>query len=291
MQKSCSPGLVLFSVLIFSVLNCCTGVLDSFAQGSSVPGTTEAKKAVSKGPSVYTISSINYKMSYIPPGTFMMGSPSSETGRYDDEILHRVTLTKGFYMGVTEVTQGQWKEIMGNNPSAFRDCGDQCPVEQVSWYDCQEFIQRLNKREKSRLYRLPTEAEWEYACRAGSGQAFSNGDITSTGCESDQNLDMIGWYCGNTNEKTQPVARKIPNACGLYDMHGNAWEWCEDWYEGYRIGHITDSKGPASGSARVFRGGGWGLASRTCRSAFRDKYLPALNCKFLGLRLVREAQN
>lgn len=279
------------SAFLSSALTCYAGVFGCHAQGVSDSGAADIKKTASGVQPAYTISSINYKMSYIPAGTFMMGSPSSETGRYDDEILHRVTLTKGFYMGVTEVTQGQWKEIMGNNPSAFRDCGDQCPVEQVSWYDCQEFIQRLNKREKSRLYRLPTEAEWEYACRAGSGQAFSNGDITRTGCESDQNLDMIGWYCGNTNEKTQPVARKIPNAWGLYDMHGNAWEWCEDWYEGYRIGHITDPKGPASGSARVFRGGGWGLSCRTCRSAFRDKYLPGLNCKFLGLRLVREAQN
>lgn len=237
----------------------------------------------------YTISSINYKMIYIPPGTFSMGSPSTEKGRYDDEVLHTVTLTKGFYIGATEVTQAQWKEIMGDNPSAFKDCGDDCPVEKVSWYECQKFIQQLNQREKSRKYRLPTEAEWEYACRAGSDKPFSNGDITSTGCEPDPNLDKIGWYCGNTHDKTQPVARKIPNAWGLYDMHGNAWEWCEDWYDDYRIGHVEDPKGPENGAARVFRGGGWGLAGRTCRSAFRDKYSPELNCKLMGLRLVRDA--
>ncbi len=238
----------------------------------------------------YLIPSIGYKMIYISPGTFKMGSPFSEQGRYDDELRHTVTLTKGFYMGAAEVTQEQWKKIMGNNPSTFKNCGSDCPVEQVSWNDCQEFILHLNRHEKTRRFRLPTEAEWEYACRAGSGLAFANGDITETKCGYDPNLDTIGWYCGNTEEKTQPVAKKGPNAWGLYDMHGNVWEWCQDWYGEYKLGHVADPKGPASGSGRVFRGGGWGLNARTCRSAFRDKYAPDLKCKFLGFRLARDAE-
>lgn len=248
-----------------------------------------ARDEFSSTPLTYLIPSINYKMVYIPPGTFMMGSPPSEKGRYDDEKQYQVTLTKGFYIGVTEVTQGQWKRIMGNNPSHFKSCGDACPVDQISWNECGEFILRLNTQEKTRRYRLPTEAEWEYACRATSQSAFANGDITEKDCGYDPNLDKVGWYCRNSGGKTHPVAQKKPNSWGLYDMHGNVWEWCNDWYGEYPSIPAIDPKGPSSGSNRVFRGGGWDLSARRCRSAFRDKYSPNVKYKLLGFRLAREA--
>lgn len=159
----------------------------------------------------------------IPTGTFMMGSPEDEPMRDSDETQHQVTLTNSYYMQTTEVTQGQWKAVMGSNPSWFSDCGDDCPVEEVSWDDVQEFITELNKLGQG-TYRLPTEAEWESAARAGSMTAFANGDITETGSGYDPNLDAMGWYSCNSDSKTHPVAQKQPNAWGLYDMHGNVWE-------------------------------------------------------------------
>jgi len=157
----------------------------------------------------------------------------------------------------------------------------------VSWNDCQEFIRRLNNKEGVNKYRLPTEAEWEYACRAGSNTAFANGGITETGCGHDPNLDAMGWYCGNSGSKTHPVAQKKPNAWGLYDMHGNVWEWCQDWYGDYPRGHVTDPAGPSSGSLRVNRGGGWSSNAGFCRSAFRDCYSPGFRYGYLGFRLAR----
>ncbi len=283
---------VLITMLIFSVITVlCTRFSTVSAQNDLTPVKDSAQGGVSRRSAlIYVIPSVNYKMIHVPPRTFLMGSPSTEKGRYDDEEQHPVTLTNGFYIGVTEVTQGQWKKIMGNNPSHFKECGDNCPVEQVTWIMCQEFIMTLNRKEKTRRYRLPTEAEWEYACRAGSSLAFANGDITKIKCGHDPNLDKIGWYCGNTGGKTQEIAKKIPNPWGLYDMHGNAWEWCQDRYGRYRPGHTVDPEGPDSGASRIFRGGGWGLSSRTCRSAFRDKYDPTLKCRFLGFRLVREEE-
>ncbi|MDY6838653.1 MAG: formylglycine-generating enzyme family protein [Thermodesulfobacteriota bacterium] len=223
----------------------------------------------------------------IPPGTFVMGSPEDETGRHDDEHQCVVTLTKGFYCQTTEVTQGQWFEVMGNNPSHFQDCGDNCPVEFVSWNDCQEFIKQLNGLEGGNKYRLPTEAEWEYACRAGSQRAFAFGNIMETGCGHDPHLDAVGWYCGNSGKKPHPVARKRPNAFGLYDMHGNMWEWCQDWYDSYPSGPVTDPRGPPSGSGRVLRGGGWHEDAEDCRSAIRVGRFPESKAGTLGFRLVR----
>jgi len=171
----------------------------------------ERLKGISAAPQIKTFTnSIGMKFVYMPPGTFTMGSPPGELGRDSDEIQHRVTLSEGFYMQTTEVTQGQWRSIMGTNSSYFENCGDSCPVDEVSWEDCQEFIRRLNQKEKSNKYRLPTEAEWEYACRAGNTTAFANGDITETGCGYDPNLAAMGWYCGNSGKKTHPVAQKNP---------------------------------------------------------------------------------
>jgi len=253
--------------------------------------------------------SLGMEFVYIAPGTFIMGSPSNEPGRGLDENQHRVTLTKGFYMQTTEVTQGQWKAVMGNNPSYFKNCGDDYPVEQVSWYDVQDFIRKLNQRESRDRYRLPSEAEWEYAARAGSTTAFANGGISEEGCGFDSNLDTMGWYCGNSRVSysfcfdasgwggpkcagTHSVAQKQPNAWGLYDMHGNVSEWVQDLHGDYPSGALTDPTGPSSGSGhRMVRGGSWGYNASYCRSAHRywyrpDHRQPMGSC--LGFRLVKK---
>jgi len=224
--------------------------------------------------------SLGMKFVLMPAGTFMMGSPSDEDGRDDDERRHRVTISQPFYMQTTEVTQGQWRAVMGNDPSHFNSCGDNCPVEQVSWDDVQAFIRRLNNREGAGRYRLPTEAQWEYACRAGSTTRFCFGDDESR-------LGDYAWYDRNSGRRTHSVAQKKPNAWGLYDMHGNVWEWCADWYDAYPSGHVTDPTGPSSGSDRVYRGGSWLGYARLCRSAIRVNYTPGDRNDFLGFRLTR----
>jgi formylglycine-generating enzyme required for sulfatase activity len=218
---------------------------------------------------------------------FMMGSPSSEEGREDNETQHRVTLTKGFWMGETEVTQGLWKEVMGNNPSYFENNGEfggytstQHPVETVSWDDCQEFLKKLNARspQSGLRWTLPTETQWEYACRAGTTGAYGG-----TG-----KLDDMGWYNNGIRggRSTHPVKQKQPNAWGLYDMHGNVWEWCADWYDNYPSGTVTDSTGPSTGLFRVYRGGSWCYYARYCRSAYRFRRLPHARDYFLGFRIA-----
>ena len=248
--------------------------------------------------------SLGMEFVHIPRGTFTMGSSSNELGGENDERRHQVTLTKGIYMQTTEVTQGQWKAVMGGNPSKFKNCGDDCPVERVAWYDAQKFIQKLNRMEGSNRYRLPNEAEWEYASRAGSTTAFANGDISELKCGYDSNLDAMGWYCGNSSVRyrgcfnitkgggskcagTHPVAQKQPNAWGLYDMHGNVWEWCQDWYGDYPSGSVTDPNGSPGGSDRVLRGGSWGNGSRRCRSADRSGLAPGDRRGGVGFRLLR----
>ncbi|MDY6789926.1 MAG: SUMF1/EgtB/PvdO family nonheme iron enzyme [Thermodesulfobacteriota bacterium] len=223
----------------------------------------------------------------IKPGSFGMGSPSSEPGHQSNERQHKVTLTKGFYMQTTEVTQGQWKAVMGNNPSNFTNCGDDCPVEKVSWDDAQGFIRKLNQKEGSGKYRLPTEAEWEYTARAGSRTAFANGGISELKCGYDANLDAMGWYCGNSNKTTHQVAQKQPNAWGLYDMHGNVWEWCQDWYKKkLSVRSVIDSTGPSSGSHRVIRGGSCDYNALRSRSATRRGAAPDRAYGRLGFRLA-----
>ena len=215
---------------------------------------------------------------WCPAGSFTMGSPIGEDGRFDDETQHRVTLTKGFWMGETEVTQGLWKEVMGGgNPSGFKS-GDDYPVERVSWGDCQEFLRKLNARSPQAGYewRLPTEAQWEYACRAGATGAFGG-----TG-----RLDDMGWYSDNSGRQTHPVGKKTANAWGLYDMHGNVWEWCADWYGSYLTGTVTDPPGPSSGPGRVSRGGSWCNSARLSRSANRDSGDPGARTYALGFRVA-----
>jgi formylglycine-generating enzyme required for sulfatase activity len=218
--------------------------------------------------------SIGMKFVLIPAGSFEMGSPSNEKGRDNKETQHRVILTKNFFMGETEVTQGQWKSVMDKNPSHFSDCGEDCPVERVSWDECQEFIKKLNEMEGTGKYRLPTEAEWEYACRAGSTGAYA-GD-----------LNEMGWYENNSGSHTHNVKEKKPNAWGLYDMHGNVWEWCEDWDGYYLSGPVTDPSRTSFGFLRIFRGGSWNVDSGLCRAASRRAYLPGIWAFDLGFRIV-----
>ncbi|QTA83108.1 Sulfatase-modifying factor enzyme domain-containing protein [Desulfonema limicola] len=222
----------------------------------------------------------------IPAGTFMMGSPAHELGRSSDENQHQVTLTKSFYIQTTEVTQAQWTSVMGSNPSDFTACGNNCPVESVSWNDVQDFITKMNLRGEG-TYRLPTEAEWEYSARAGSTTAFTNGGITNTSCDTlDSNLNIIGWYCGNANSTVHTVSQKQANAWGLYDMHGNVWEWCQDWYGTYPADAVSDPAGPFAGEYRVKRGGSWYGAAQYCRSADRGSRYPSGGSYSIGFRLV-----
>ena len=218
---------------------------------------------------------VSLEMVLIPAGRFMMGSPKKEEGRYDDEKQHEVTLTKPFYMGKYEVTQEQWEAVMGNNPS--RTKGAKLPVTDVSWEDCQEFIKKLNKKTDGG-YRLPTESEWEYGCRAGTSTAYSFGDKITP---KDANYDdsKLG--------KPVAVGSYKANAFGLYDMHGNVWEWCEDWYGDYPAGAVTDPKGPGTGSSRVLRGGSFIVNGSFARSSNRVFNSPSNRGSLYGLRLAR----
>jgi len=222
---------------------------------------------------------IGMEFVYIPPGTFFMGSPEDEVGREYDERQHEVTLTKGFYMQATEVTQGQWQDVMGGKPVYVKKCGEACPVESISWNDAQRFIEKLNAKEDTKRYRLPTEAEWEYACRAGSQASYSFGNDVDA-------LPDYAWYRANSEKQTHPVGRRKPNPHGLHDMHGNVVEWCQDWYGDYPDGPVTDPTGPREGSARVQRGGAWADPARYCRTANRHGVVPDIRYDVFGFRLV-----
>ncbi len=231
--------------------------------------------------------SLGMEFVYIEPGEFMMGSPPDEPDRFNNERRHKVRLTNGFYMQTTEVTQGQWKAVMGSNPSDFSSCGDDCPVETVSLNDAQRYIEKLNGRGGGRQYRLPTEAEWEYAARAGTDTPFSFGECLST---NDANYDgddpLEGCPKGKDRGKPVPVGGLKANAWGLYDMHGNVWEWCRDWYDDYPDGPVIDPTGPADGAFRVIRGGSWILSAGNCRSAYRLHHSPDIRFNFLGFRAL-----
>ena len=234
--------------------------------------------------------SLGMTFNLIPAGTFTMGSPDAEMGSYDwERPQHEVTLSQDFYIMTTEVTQAQWEAVMGSNPSYFDEGGGDCPVEQVSWNDVQDFIAALNDMDE-RTYRLPTEAEWEHAARAGTTTAFYNGDITQEGYDPiDPNLDAIGWYYGNSGSTTHPVGQKQPNAWGLYDMSGNVWEWVEDdWHSSYD-GAPTDGSvwvDSPRASSRVLRGGGGSNLARYCRSANRGGISPSYRDRYDGFRLA-----
>jgi len=237
--------------------------------------------------------SIGMKFVLIPTGSFTMGSRMSSNELVDrfggeeewykrEKPHHAVKIERPFYLQTTPVIQGQWQRVMGNNPANFKDCGDDCPIENVSWEDAQAFMKKLNQVEKRKDYRLPSEAEWEYTCRAGSETEFSFGDDA-------ERLKEFAWYSKNSENKTHPVGEKKPNAWGLYDMHGNVWEWVEDdWHESYN-GAPADGGAWVDnprGSDRVGRGGSWGSGAHNCQSATRHYYWPDLRSNAgVGFRL------
>ena len=220
---------------------------------------------------------ISIDMVKVEAGTFMMGATSEMKDPYSDEKpVHQVTLTNDYYMGKYEVTQALWQAVMGSNPSNFK--GDNLPVETVNWNDCQEFISKLNSL-TGRKFRLPTEAEWEYAARGGKksrGYQYSGSS----------NISDVAWYDGNSVNKTHPVGTKQANELGIYDMTGNVWEWCSDWYSSYSSSSQTNPTGSDSGSARVSRGGGWFNDASYCRLSVRFYYTPDFRLDILGLRLA-----
>lgn len=239
-------------------------------------------------PSTYT-NCLGQTFVLIPAGTFTMGSPSDELGRDSDETQHTVTLTQPFYMQTTEVTQTQWEAVMGSNPSGFSGCPT-CPVEQISYDDALSYTKQLSLLcNDTYTYGLPTEAEWEYAARAGTTTAFYSGDIAPTTwpCDYDPNLDLIGWYCFNSHRSTHPVAGKAPNAWGLYDMSGNVSEWCQDWYGSYSSTHEYDPIGSLSGPGRVIRGGSYEDIAAYLRAGDRLFYSPQKELDRLGMRLIK----
>jgi formylglycine-generating enzyme required for sulfatase activity len=219
------------------------------------------------------------EMVVIPAGSFEMGSPAGEAGRWDDEgPVHRVRIGRAFELGKTEVTQGQWKAVMGTSPSAYSQCGDTCPVEQVSWEDVQEYIRRLNAR-SGKVYRLPSEAEWEYACRAGRRDRYCGG----------ANLDRVAWHVGNSGNKTHPVGQKAANAWGVHDMSGNVLEWVEDCYQNSYTGAPSDGSAWTEDTCvgRVLRGGSFSGEPQGARAANRFWYAPSGRSDAFGFRLAR----
>jgi formylglycine-generating enzyme required for sulfatase activity len=258
----------------------------------------------------FEVDSVAQRMRWIVPGRFLMGSPEDEPGRFGDEgPRHEVKLTEGFWLGETPCTQELWQAVMGENPSYFKSPSR--PVEGVSWDDCQRFFKRLNERLPQLGAGLSTEAQWEYACRGGMETATWLGNLEILGDNNAPLLDEIAWYGGNsgvrfdlengvsssdwpkkqyphTRAGTREVGQKHPNPWGLYDMLGNVWEWCSDyWSDAYPGGPRTDPKGPDDGAGRVFRGGSWRLHARLVRAAYRYWLHPGVRYRHLGFRLSR----
>ena len=233
---------------------------------------------------------VDLEMVWVDPGTFLLGSVESEPGRWDDEgPQHEVTLTRGFYLGKFAVTQEVWAKVMGARPWSGQDYVLENPVHPavyVSWEDVQAFVKRLNVDEEASPYRLPTEAEWEYACRAGTTTPWSFG-------EDEAETGDYAWYRGNAWDAGEPYAHPVgakrPNPLGIHDMHGNVWEWASDWYGAYSTEPQTDPQGPEKGTIRVLKGSGFSSLARAVRSAFRYGYTPGRRFHCIGFRLLREA--
>lgn len=223
----------------------------------------------------YTVNGVQFRMVKVEGGTFTMGGTEEQEISYENEFpLHEVTLSD-YAIGETEVTQELWAAVMGG--SAYQE-EKNLPMEYVSWEDCRRFIAKLNDM-TGEHFRLPTEAEWEYAARGGQksqGFQFSGSNV----------LADVAWYWENSEQRTHPVATKQPNELGLYDMNGNVWEWCQDWYGSYGSGDQTNPEGPTEGTERVDRGGSWTSSAGTCRVSYRGNYNPAKRNSYLGLRLA-----
>ena len=225
----------------------------------------------------FSAGGVTFRMVRVEGGSFTMGANSEQGSEIfsDESPAHRVTLST-YYIGETEVTQALWEAVMGNNPSNFK--GANLPVEQVSWEDCQNFIRELNRMTGKR-FRLPTEAEWEYAARGGNksqGYKYSGSNA----------IDKVAWYTDNSGNKTHEVRTKSPNELSIYDMSGNVWEWCQDWYHSYDASSQTNPSGPSTGSYRVNRGGSWNSLARSCRVSYRLSGSPVFRSRYLGLRLA-----
>jgi endoglucanase len=249
------------------------------AESASEPPKEDKTKSPPKELTVDLGGGVKLEMVLIPAGEFMMGSPDSDKSAASDEKpQHRVRITKPFYLGKYPVTQEQWTALMGDNPSYFK--GPKNPVEEVSWDDCLQFLRRLNEKAGGGTWQFPTEAQWEYACRAGSTTKYCFGDDES-------GLGEYGWYDKNSGGKPHSVGEKKPNAWGLYDMHGNIWQWCEDWYDSGYYAHspTDDPAGPATGSERVSHGGCWFSPARSARSANHGRIEPEHRGSHLGFRV------
>lgn len=257
-----------------------------FAEGYHGAPTTSNDGAPQPG-EVRTFDGINF--CWIPAGAFPMGcpefgQPNHDPDRVHDEILHAVTISKGFWMGQYEVTQGEWTALMGSNPSQAKG-NDRLPVENVSWNDAVAFIKKLNAKAGADVYALPTEAQWEYACRAGTVTPFNTGDWVT-----DKQAAVFIIADSRGPEKPSPVGSFPPNAWNLYDMHGNVEEWCQDWYGPYADAAQTDPKGPPTGKFRIQRGGGFMASETHARSAVRSGNEPTVHTYGSGFRLVRNAE-
>ena len=252
-------------------------VWDVLSEREKLAGANICFKVVTNYSGRFTVNGVSFEMVRVEGGTFRMGATSEQEDEADgDETpVHSVTLSS-YYIGKTEVTQALWQAVMGSNPSGFE--GADLPVECVNWNDCQEFIQKLNSL-TGRNFRLPTEAEWEFACRGGNnscGYKYSGSN----------DIDDVAWYDGNSGGKTHPVATKAPNELGIYDMSGNVYEWCSDWYGDYTANSQTNPTGPRSGEFRVGRGGCWCDYARNGRSSFRPYGVPTRRFNDQGLRLA-----
>ena len=248
--------------------------LMGFSKEPKIPNAEDARVA----PSVREVlDQIAANMVAVEGGEFLMGAGPDDAEAANDERPQHYVKVDGFQISRYEVTQAQWAAVMGSNPSRFSGCDD-CPVERVSWNDTQEFIRKLNLQ-TGKSYRLPTEAEWEYAARGGNkskGYKYAGGN----------DLGSVAWYGDNSESKTHPVGQKQANELGIYDMTGNVWEWCEDWYGDSSSSAQTNPKGPQSGSYRVLRGGSWGSSAEYCRVSGRSSYFPDSRINSGGFRLV-----
>ncbi len=235
----------------------------------------------------FTYKKVRHAFRWIPPGTFLMGSPEVEVERFERELQHSVTLTKGFWLGETPVTQALWQALMGGNPSRFKD--PEHPVENVSWEDARLLIQKFNGLKPGLGLRLPTEAEWEYACRAGAATPFYCGNqITPGRVNYNGNFPYAGGEKGVYRQKTVAVYEFPANPWGLFQMYGNVREWCSDWYDAYEEGAAIDPVGPESGESRLLRGGSWIARAGRCRSADRDFAIPVFRGFYVGSRLAMD---